>query len=226
MPGTSTTPSGVTPAGYVPNFARRDGLAADPTLAPPSTAGVPHIAPELITQVLTLEAANEARRVIADARRRLAEIAARAPQAPLLRHPDETPPVRDAPPTLHAITARTTPPTLRAQPTPTSVAPTRQDPPAPAPPAASPGVSREYQWEQAVKAPYERPAVAAPAPAPAAPARRSGSGQSREYEWEQAVKAPYQPPPQKGPAGVLESLKSAAFPSPNPTPDQRRSERR
>ena len=189
MTGTSSTPTGVTPAGYVPNFVRNDGPHAEPQPASSTTSDAPDSAPELVTRVLTLEAADEARRVIADARRRLAEIAARASQASLVRHPGETPPVREPGPGLEAIAARRTPPTLRVQPRPAGAL-RLQDPP-----RASPGPA-------------------------------GSAGLSREYEWEQAVKAPFQVAPQKGPGGVLESLRSAAFPSPSPMPDKRRSERR
>jgi hypothetical protein len=238
MPQTTSTPSGVTSAGYVPRFARNDGAYADSVPVVPSTVEVPRIAPELITQVMTLEAANEARRVIADARRRLAEIAARASQAPLVLNPDEAPPPAPEPaPTLHALTARRTPPTLRA-PSPTlrplrpvrataATTSTRQDPPARVQGAGSTGLSREYEWEQAVKAPFERVPAAPPTSAAAGePVRRATrrTGQSREYEWEQAVKAPYQAPPQSRPANaVLELLRSAAFQIPAAYPDRRSS---
>jgi hypothetical protein len=233
MTGTSSTPTGVTPAGYVPNFVRNAGSHAELEPASSMTADVPPIAPELVTRVLTLEAANEARRVIADARRRLAEIAARASQTSPVHHPGETPGVREPPSKLEAVAARRTPPTLRAQRP--AGALTLQDPPrAASGPAGSTGLSREYEWEQAVKAPFERLPAAPPGPArtpagtpdAARPAGTPRTGLSREYEWELAVKAPFQVAPQKGPIGVLESLKSAAFPSPNPMPDQRRSERR
>jgi hypothetical protein len=225
MSGPSSTPTGVTPAGYVPNFARTDGSHAEP--APTPAADASRIAPEVATRVLTLEAANEARRVIADARRRLADIAARASQTSLVRHPGETPPVREPAPKLEAVAARRTPPTLRAQPRPAGVL-TPQDPPRPASPAGSTGLSREYEWEQAVKAPFERPPAAPPAPArsPAETPEAARPASTREYEWELTVKAPFQAAPPKGPIGVLESLRSAAFPSPTPMPDQRRSERR
>lgn len=238
MPQSPSRTSAVTRSGYVPRFARNDGAYVESLPATSTTAEVPLIAPELITQVMTLEAANEARRVIADARRRLAEIAARAPQA-LLVQPDEAPsPTPEPAPAV--LAARRTPPTLLA-PTPTlrplrpaqapaTTAPTRHDPPAPVSPAAGSGLSREYEWEQAVKAPFARPVAAPPAPpeqpAPAARAQRR-SGQSREYEWEQAVKAPFQASTQSKPTNsVLESLRSAAFQIPATYPDRRSSTRR
>lgn len=71
-------------------------------------------------------------------------------------------------------------------------------PPPPRPPAPV-DEPREYRWERAVKASFERPPAPQTPPQPAPLPQRDLTRTPREYEWEQAVKQQYKPSASPGP---------------------------